>query len=657
MFFSVGFLWRCANIYAPQGGPRDTLPPKVVLMRPANNTTNFNGKRLYVEFDEYVKIKDQQKEFYTSPIMKTKPLLTIRNKGIQIDIKDTLEPNTTYSFNFGNSVTDNNEGNVLPGFRYVFSTGESVDSMVMSGYCADGRTKDTLSQAFIFFYDAVKDTIKNNKDSILLLRKPDVVGRAETNGIFIAQNLKPIDYRVYAFKDENNNMQYDPGVDMVAFSDSLFNPLKLPDFAMWLDTMRHYYVADPQIYMKLFMDKGYVRQSLNESKRPFQRKIELQFTDANPQISELVLEGIDTTNMIFEYPTKRRDTIYIWLTQPAEELPDTIKGKITYMKHDSVRQLSPVTENLSLLWKLYEKKKSKREEREAKENYVNPFKYNTSVSGSHNPNENIDMTFDYPIVEFDSSKISLIRSDDQGRKFRVKTLLARDSVELRKWTIKAPLIENSNYNLVIADSVIKNINGESNDSIKISFSTLDPEKLGSFVITVKGKSDDSQYIVELLSGGKEVERLKHVKSGKYKFKYVPLGAASIRITEDINGNGEWDGGSLIDHIQPERVEVFMLPSGETDIEVKANWELELDLDMEKIFAPETMQSIIDMLHQREVANVRKRLKELEKGKIGAKPKRERVTYDQNDVTQDPRRGGRQEGTQQNRTQQNRMQQR
>ncbi|MCD8073417.1 MAG: Ig-like domain-containing protein [Alistipes sp.] len=148
--FAVGLLWRCVSVGILTGGPKSSMPPVVVAMDPAYGTTNFRDKRIYIEFDEYIQLKDQQKEFFTSPRMEKKPTLLIRGKGIQIDIGDTLRENTTYALNFGSSIADNNEGNPLYSFRYVFSTGDEIDSMIMSGYTVDAYRKDRLSKPNLF---------------------------------------------------------------------------------------------------------------------------------------------------------------------------------------------------------------------------------------------------------------------------------------------------------------------------------------------------------------------------------------------------------------------------------------------------------------------------------------------------------------------------
>ncbi len=149
--------------------------------------------------------------------MKKKPTLMLRGRGIQIDLKEDLDSNQTYSLNFGKSVVDNNEGNPYTGLRYVFSTGDHIDSLLMSGYTTDAMTTDTVGNVYILFYDAKTDSIPQY-DSTLLKSKPIAVGKSFPNGIFIAENLKPIDYRIYALEDNNGNLEYEPGVDRVASS-------------------------------------------------------------------------------------------------------------------------------------------------------------------------------------------------------------------------------------------------------------------------------------------------------------------------------------------------------------------------------------------------------------------------------------------------------
>ncbi len=625
LFFGMWIFVRCANTMAPQGGPRDTLPPKVVAMTPAYGTTNFKGRRIYIEFDEYVQLKDQQKEFFTAPFMKKKPSLTLRGRGIQIDLQDTLKENTTYALNFCSSIQDNNEGNPLHSFRYVFSTGDQIDSLVMSGYTADGYTADSVAKTFLFFYAAEKDSIPEY-DSTIFKSNPDFIARAENYGTFIAENLKPIDYRIYAVDDRNNNQMYEPGVDRIGFLDSTYNPLDMPPFSIWYDTMRQYLVPEPQLYFRLFTDDQFKRQYLAGNTRPRQHLAVINFGAKHPQIERLSFEGIDSSRIIWEYLKPTHDSIALWFDLPGEELPDTLKGEITYLKHDSLSHLVPTTQKLRLGWKAFESKQQEKErlkrekareealqEGREPEKEPNPFKYKVDVGAEVNPEKHIAIEFDYPLTQVDSNRISLIRVGEEDKLYRVKTTFTRDTANLRRWTLSAPWSNGQKYRLELPAGIFRNVAGESNDTLRAEFTVMNPENYATLVLNVTGKTPDSEYILELLDqSGTVLNTITHARSGEHRFNFVKPGSVSIRVIEDLNGNGTWDKGNLVERRQPERVEMFIQESGEEEIVTKVNWEMGFNIDMNKLFAPITMQRITDQLREAEEARIRKMLKEQEK---------------------------------------------
>lgn len=654
--FGSSLLWRCANISAPQGGPKDSLPPIIVSATPGFNTTNFKGKDIYIGFNEYVQIKDQQKEFFTSPMMKKTPTITTSGKGIRITILDTLEENQTYALNFGGAIVDNNEGNRLSDFRYVFSTGESIDSMVMSGYTVSASKGDSVSNSLIFFYPAEVDSIPEY-DSILFKYKPAAVAKAATNGIFIAQNLKPIDYKIYAIEDKNNNFTYDPSTDMVGFLDTVHNPLSEPDFRVWYDTTRHYLTGEPQLYFKMFTDGRFKRQTLAESKRDEQHKVTLYFGAPNPEILTFYLAGIDTeSEVVTEYVTKGRDTINYWLNVPSERLGDTLKGHVIYLKHDSVNNLVPDTAKLSLFWKYFESKEEKkaREEEEKKKEqalkdsveYVppvkpNPFKVDIE-KGELNPERTISLKFAMPLVSVDTAAIELRSagaslSPEEEKKIaeekkkeaqkkgleqlpedvselpKVDYELFRDSVDMKIWHLRAKWEPKQKYKLMIPAGTFRNVAGQSNDTLRNDYTTFDPQKFGTVIVNVKGKTPTSTYVIYLNDDkGKTIDQIKGATSGKHTFNYVKPGNVKISVLEDANSNGIWDTGNLIERRQPERTEPYVDSNGEELMEVKANWEVEITADMNEVFKPITFESVNEQLRKTEAARLKKVLEEREK---------------------------------------------
>lgn len=629
LLFGAALLSKCASTMTPTGGPKDTLPPVILLMEPNNFSTNIDTlhpPKIYIEFDEYVQIKDQQKELYTSPQMKKKPSVARRGHGIVIQIKDTLRPNTTYAINFGSSILDNNEGNPLHSMRYVFSTGSEIDSMYMSGYTADSYKSDSVSKSFIYFFIADSVETPTEWDSTMFKYKPHVIARAEKNGIFIAQNLKPVRYRIYAFEDTNNNMEYEPSVDQIGFLDSTYNPMQMPGFSIWFDSLRHYPSAEPQLYFRMFMDRRFARHTLTGHERLNRHKAMLYFGAPNPEVKSIVFDSIPSEKVIYDPQNINKDTVALWFDIPAEELPDTIKGTITYMKHDSINNLVESEDKLRLAWVKVETKEE-REERERIEKErekarksgqefeepkpENPFKVTMSTSGELNKDKPLNLEFDFPLTKFDTAAISLTMTTESNTNPQpVSFHFVQDSVNRRKYQLMATWEAKAKYELMMPAGVFENVAREVNDTLKYSYTGSDPEKYAVVNVTVNGTNPTAKYILQLTNAqGKVQKEIFNATAGSYKFEYVSPGDVMLRIVEDMNANGKWDTGDMVLMRQPERTEIYKNEEGVELITTKANWEFDVTVDMDKLFAPITMESVIKMLDDREDARLKKLMEE------------------------------------------------
>ena len=633
LLFLGAFLTRCANIMSPDGGPKDTLPPVITAITPGNFATNFTEKKIYIEFNEFVQIKDQNKEMFTSPAMKKMPLITTRGKGIVITIRDTLKENQTYAIDLGSAIRDNNEGNPLNAMRYVFSTGSTVDSLICSGYTADSYKADSVSRTFLWFYilDSLPDT--PDYDSTIFNRKPDAIARAQNNGIFIAQNLKPVKYRIYAIGDKNDNQLYEPGTDLVGILDSAYNPAELPPFAIWFDSLRRYPSADPQLYFRMFTDKTFKAQRLVEAVRGDQKKITLYFNTALPDIDSLRLDSIPSDKIIYDPRTKGKDTLNLWLNVPAEQLPDTIKGEITYYRHDSIRQYVKTTEPIKVAWKKVESKEEQkereREERERKKaeeegrEYTpakkqNPFKFKSTASGEVNPEKGFEITVDYPLVAFDSTAVKLFKlSGDEKNPIEteVEKHFVRDTLNIGHYFVRAKWENATKYRFYVPKGSLKDVMEYECDSISSSFSTYDPEKFAKIVLTVNGEQGKQYIIQQTDASNKTQQEIKGVASGKYTINFVSPGEIRIRIIEDTNGNGQWDAGDVVNRLQPERSEMFINDKGEDLFATKANWDIEIDINMSDVFKPMTMENLIQILEEKEASRIKKLSEEWEKKRL------------------------------------------
>ena len=632
LMFGALLLTKCASTMVPTGGPKDTIPPVIVYMNPDNFTTNIdtlNPPKIYVEFDEYVQIKDQQKELYTSPAMKKKPSVVRRGRGILVTIKDTLRPNTTYAINFGSSIQDNNESNPLHSMRYVFSTGDKIDSMYMSGYTADAMKADSVSKSFIYFF--IADSVEQPKewDSTMFKYKPQVIARAEKNGIFIAQNLKPVKYRIYAFEDTNSNMEYEPSVDQIGFLDSTYNPMEMPGFTIWYDSLRHYPSAEPQLYFRMFMDRRFTRQVLSGQERLNRHKAMLYFGSQYPEVTKLEFDSIPSDKVIYDPQNSTRDTVALWFDIPAEELPDTIKGRITYFKHDSINNLVESEDKLRLAW-VYTETKEEREEREklekerekaAKngEEWVepekpNPFKINIPATLEVNKDKHVDFDFDYPLTKFDTTAMTFTMTTEENTEPQsVKFDIVPDSINRRKFTLRADWQPKAKYELMMPAGMFENVARESNDTVRCTYTGSDPEKYATLKVKVKGTHPRARYILQVTNAQSRVQKeIANVTPGDYTFEYITPGDIMLRVVEDMNGDGMWNTGDMVLMRQPERTEIYKNEEGVEIITTKANWEFDVEVDMDKLFAPVTMESIIKMLNDREDERLKKLAEEVAK---------------------------------------------
>ena len=351
-----------------------------------------------------------------------------------------------------------------------------------------------------------------------------------------------------------------------------------------------------------------------DAQRPDQKKAILFFNADYPQIDSLEFEGIPRDRVLIDPQTNGRDTVALWFNVPAEELPDTIKGKIVYYRHDSLRQLSKTREPLKLAWKLIETKEQQKEreriekekEKAAKEGREykdptakNPFSLKISAGKEINPEKGFDITFGTPAVQFDSMAVELAIVGADKSLTPVKKHFVRDTMNMCRWFVKAPWREKTSYRLYIPKEKITDVMGYKNDSTVVEFATFDPEKFATVTVNVKGEGDKEYILLLTNSGNNILQEKKGTTSGQYRFNFVQPGEIRIRVIEDANGNGVWDAGDVLLRRQPERAEIYMNDRGEEIFTTKMNWDFEINIDMGKLFKPMTMENIVKMLEDKE----------------------------------------------------------
>lgn len=593
---------RCATVSSPQGGPKDSLPPIILLSDPAPYTVNFKGKKLTITFNEYVQLKDQSKIFFMSPAPTRKPTLTIKNRSIVVEFRDSLEENTTYRLDFGGSIVDINEGNKIDGYSFVFSTGAVIDSLMMVGQVVDAFTRDTVIGAFVSYFDVAADSMA--LDSVLHKSRAEAIFRTDSSGYFVADILKEKPYRVYAFLDNNGDQNYQPGTDLVGFADTTYTPTELGGFTFVYDsTERRAKIDSLQVIFELFKEKAVFRQNIMSHSRTGRNKLNIVFAAPNAKYDSLAMDSIDNSWLI-EERSKNGDSITLWIAPPTKELlttlPDSIKGSFVYQRQDSVMQYYPKREKLSFNNKVFVKKEGKDNKKAKKdtipEKVINPFKFTVNASQSLNPEQGVGFVFDLPIRSIDSSRISLVRFE-KNEKSKTDTMPPKkikenfyfDSITLKHFVLRSGWRTGAEYELMIPSEVFNDIGFMSNDTLTSKFTILDPEKFGTITIHLsKEPSDTSHYIIDIhkkeMGRTTLIQRRHSVLPGQMsKFQYLAPGKYSISVTQDKNRNKEWDTGMLDKRIPPEKVRVFVNKGGSELIEAKENWDINETINLKEMF--------------------------------------------------------------------------
>lgn len=617
----------CANTkQGPIGGPKDTIPPVILGVTPDMPMLNFptNKGKISITFNEYVQLKNQYQEIVLSPPSKKRPGAKIKKKSVVISFDDTLKANQTYSLAFGNAISDVNEGNPFNGYVIDFSTGSSIDSLILSGTVMDYATLLPLKGVYIALYT-------NPTDSCVVKDLPDAATRSDDWGYFCLRGLKGVPYTIYAFEDKNNNMLYDRGGELAGFCDSTITPTVvarkgMPQMMMMdmKDTVAC--LSRPsQTDIYLFKEK-LASQFIDASGRISERECYVKFHAENPQIDTFRIKGIFDDHIIRQF-NPEGDSLSFWINDPKATL-DTLFLRINYMKTDSTGTLKPYGETIKLV-KPFDKSKLKDSEKQdpsksgltndylknlgktGKNDRNDPFnnndkdqktlekpkdvkpqqrkdllKMDVKVDGKTVENMGIEITFPSPLIKTDFDSIMFTTSTPRRIVSNVRFHTERDSTNILRYILKAdePYKTGNDYKIRIPMALFKDVNGFTNDSLVKTFNLPTDDKLSSITLEISG-TQGKKYIVELVTEKRDRVFLRYEISsdGELKFPYLSAGVYSFRITEDINGNGKLDIGDIIKKIPPEKARLLKLPDGKAIIKLKEQTDLTQSVDLQKLF--------------------------------------------------------------------------
>jgi Big-like domain-containing protein len=595
----VVLLWsNCAHPVMPTGGPKDTEAPVAVLEEPANYATGFKRDRIILHFDEFVELKDANQQILFSPPLGESPEYRVRGKSMVIRLKDSLEANTTYNVFFGNAIVDLTEGNPLVGYRYVFSTGENIDSLSMYGNVRNAFTLLPEENVFVTLYTDNNDTLPF--DSLPYHVRPKYLAKTGADGSFSLENLQGNYYKMFAVRDINSNFKYDLPNEEIAFIDSLVFPEyiapKLIDttIASTLvldslqlinlgqdtiveetikveitekDTLVSDSVLAKDFYNLYLFDEIDSTQKLIEDKlmSNWHMQFVFAFPSTDPQIKVInhQLEGMDW-KIVEE--SKNRDTIDYWIKQmPFDTLLLEIMDDTLVL--DTVRMIFE-----------QEKENPKKEKKGKKDKDKEPqnttLKYAISIKGSTiDLDKSLRLNFNYPVLSYDFSSWLLIEREDT---LNVEPVFL-DSAK-RVLQITHPWQESASYTLFFPDSVLHDLTGASNDTTLINFSARSLDEYGVILLKFTPANTCDRYLLQLMSEDEKRIFKQNVVTGNETlvYKFMKPGKYKIKAICDRNHNGHWDTGDYLNNLQPEDVYYF-----QKVIDLRANWEIEEEWDLNK----------------------------------------------------------------------------
>ncbi|SDB64189.1 Ig-like domain-containing protein [Flavobacteriaceae bacterium MAR_2010_188] len=521
---SLFLIFSCANKKGSvEGGPKDIVPPKIVKEVPENYTTNFNGNEIRIYFNEYIKIKDLQKQLIVSPPMDMQPEVSplgSANKYIKIIINDTLEDNTTYAFNFGQSIVDNNEQNPFSYYKYVFSTGDYIDSLSIKGqvFSADTRQVDKFISVMLYEVDSTYT------DSLVYKQSPRyITNTLDSTTTFSLENLKAGRYKLLALKDKNNNFRFEQKADKIGYYEGVVN---IP--------------SDSFYSVTLFKEK--LDDRILNPKQIAGQKISFGFEGDPEDVEIKILSDIPDD---YEYritKDKKTDTLYYWY-KPKIALDstyfevkkgvfiDTLKHRFKEMNRDSL-------------------------------------KITASTSGSIDFDKDLILEATTPLTMIDESKIRVLGKDSLEVPFKVEFDSLRNTVK-----VKLDKKESEDYKFQMLPETFKDFFGDTNDTLNYTIRT---KSLSDFS-NVRAIVTNATYpiIVQLTNAKDEVKyELIADENRPLDFRNIATGTYYMRVIIDETGNGKWDSGNYLKGLQPERIIYDTKP-----IEARANFDYVHDFEV------------------------------------------------------------------------------
>ena len=508
----------CANRGTPTGGEIDEIAPSILKSTPENYTLNFNSKEIRVYFDEYIKFKNLQKYLIISPPIDPAPEITplgTASKYLEIKFQDSLQPNSTYVFNFGESIVDNNADNVFSNYKYVLSTGKYIDSLKINGSLKDALERTTSEEINVMLYEIDSTT----SDSIIYKSKPNYITKlVDSTGLFSLENLKKGKYLLIALKEENIDYIYQNATDEIAFYSDI---ISLP--------------KDTGSYnLKLFKEN--LDFKFSRPKQSSKNSISFGFDGVLENYKINLISTVEESFSSKVVMNEAKDTLYYWHNSNK--------------KLDSL--LFEVTNNNfidTLFVKLRNQEIDSLQIKALQSNYISFL-------------DNILFQANTPFNKIDQTKISITNSDSLDVEFKVSL----DTFE-NTYVFQFNKQEEESYNVKFLPGTFTDFYNFSNDSLSYTYKTKTYDDYGNLRLTLRNV--EYPAIVQLTTRLGEVKYEKIITStGNIDFKHIVPNKYYVRVISDRNKNNKFDSGNYLLKSFPERVSHL-----DEELDIRAGWDL------------------------------------------------------------------------------------
>lgn len=566
----------CASMGTPDGGPYDEEPPVLMEAKPAIGATNVKSGKITLEFDEYVKLVNAFENVVVSPPQLQMPEIKSLGKRVLVELTDTLIPNVTYSIDFGDAIVDNNEGNPYEDFAYYFSTGNTVDTLAVSGTVLNAEDLEPIKGIVVGLHSCLDDSA--------FTKLPfERVSRTDSKGHFVIKGIAPGKYRLYALSEANNNYLFDQKSEVLAFMDTEVSPFATPAIrpdTIWRDSVTidtiHYVpytrFQPDDIVLRAFKE-NFSSQYLVKSQRDSHNKLTLYFAEANEEIP--IFEGLDfDSNDAYVLDNSiNNDTLTLWFKDSTIYRSDTLSLRVIYKVADSLGNMVDRSDTIytspKRRWEKVIEQQNEKFEKERKEflkrakrkegydennppEYVPPtkdLKIRFSGSSAMDVNANVYFSFDEPLENIEISGIHLSKKVDTLW-VPIECILNPDR-DIKKFNLYAEWRPGETYLLESDSATFKGLYGGVSKKFSQEIKFRSFEEYAVLYLDIAGTGDNAY--VQLLNKSGAVVQTERTNDDECAFYFVKPGIYYLSLFIDENDNGKWDTGEYETGKQPEKV--------------------------------------------------------------------------------------------------------